>query len=661
MKKILHLALILPMAALCLWSGIANAQSDNRTVEQRAAQALMNTIKGKEVNAPSPGRIKEFREQATSDAGDAWAVTDQVKSSVDEKKISVTLKINHLPEDYKPDPDATKKWKSILQPQRHAETNAEIGFRVSKRGDVRRHRIYYRVKEGNIGLLMHVTRTGDETVDEAIQKTTNQFSKFYKFAKKEGLVGFGSSLDLAYLPEGGGQIEINDQVQVVQAPNTQGQIDMEFDVAAVSAAIQPGKDYEVELQIESKTPPATLLSGNRRALNDSDGNGWKELTVRADSRGRFVIRLAPFQPSEDDPYGMEQLVIASVRVRTNSPESAEAEYQTIRFGIQRRSWHVIAQRFELAPGNYFRTDQKTKNSQGGVYELDGRLGFNKLVGKSGLLLENYEEMLRDFGTPRGEIPESQAVAMGWEREHASEKAYQFYVASDKKDREDGKEITAIPVGHRIRAVIDLKIVRAPKRTTLTDNKPPQLDEFGDPIESEESVDFDVLSEEREIRKLVTVENYTLTRTLIADAPGEDEETFKKNLPARLRIAPDREKKGRLVKFFDSKGSRMDAELDTHFPLTNRYKDPNSLPEFREPSSGGVGLLIDNPHRFAGVYELRFTANLRLDGETPGIQQGESDDADKPDIDIAFRYAVCPQEYETLLLQWSSERGRLIDQ
>lgn len=656
MNKTKRLAFILPLVALCLGSGITNAQTDNRSVEQRAAFALLNTIKRGNAKAPTPGRIKELRTAGENSVGDAWAITDQVKSQIDEKMISVTMKITHLPEDYTPDPEATQKWKAIVQPQRHQDTNAEIGFRVSQRGEVRRHRVYYRLQEGNIGLLMHVTRAGEESAEEAIQKSSGRFTKFYEYVKKEGLVGHGSYLNLVHLPAGGGEIEINEETQVVQAPDTQSQIDMEFSVEAMSAAIQPGKDYEVELKIESKSPPATLLSEKQQALKDADGNGWKELTVKADAQGRFIIRLGQLVPTKEDPYGLEQLVIAAVRVRTNSPESEDAEYRTIRFGIQRRTWHVIAQRFELAPGNYFRTDQKTRNSQGGVYELDGRLGFNKLVGDSGLLIENYEQMLKEYGTPRGDIAESESVGMGWERDHASKKSYEFHVAVDKKESEQ-QAITAIPVGHRTRCIIDLKIVRAPKRTVLPDNKP-KFDDFGQVIEGENSIDFDVLSEEQEVRKLITIENYSLTRTLIADAAGEDEDTFYRNLPGRLRQAPD-SSQSRPVILFDGEDSREPSNIDEHFPLTNRYRNPNSLPDLREPSSGAVGLLIEHPHRFAAVYELRFKASLNLDGEKPGIQPGQA--KDRPDIDIAIRYAVCPEEFKKLLLQWDSERGRLIDQ
>ncbi len=658
MKLNLNKPIILSAVIFSLLAGTVEGQSDNRSVEQRAAQTLINTIKGKKVKAPTPARIKEFREDATSDAGEAWAVTDQVKSTVDNKTISVTLKINQLPENYQTAPADAKKWNDILQTQRHGGTNAEIGFRVSQRGDVRRHRIYYRKQEGNIGLLMHVTRTGDESLEQAIEKTVKQFTKYYEFAKAEGLVGFGSKIDLVYLPDGG-QVEINDEVQVIQAPDSQSEMDLEFDVAAFSPTIQPGQDYQVELKIESNNAGATFLGPDERGLRDSDRNGWQELTVRADSKGRFIIRLDQFAPQKDDPYGLEQLIVAAIRVRTNEPDATEPEFHSLRFGIQRRAWHVIAQRFELVPANYFRTDQKTRNSQGGVYDLDGRLGFNRLIGDSGKLMENYQQMLKTYGTPRGEISDSAPVGMGWERDHASRKSYEFHIATDAKGNEE-KRITAIPVAHRTRCIVDLKIVRAPKRTTLPGNQTEQVDEFGDPIDSEESTEFDVLDQEMEVRKLISLDDYTLTRTLISDAPGEDEETFYRNLPKRLRQAPNPDER-QVVRSFDADNSRESANIETHFPLTNRYRNPNSLPEFREPSMGTTGLLIETPHRFAAVYEMRFQANLLLDGEAPGLNEGEANDAKKHDIDIAFRYTVCPGSFKLMLLQWESERGRLVDE
>lgn len=648
---------IMFLYALTLLPGVTWGQSDNRSVEQRAAQTLINTIKGEKTKPPTPGRISEFRDAAASDSGNAWAVTDRVKSKVDEKRVSVTLKISHLPENYRPHPDDQKKWEQILQKPKHKGTQAEIGFRVSQRGDVRRHRTYYRKQEGNIGLLMHVTRTGDESLEQAIAKSSERFQTFYKFAQAEGLVGAKSSINLVYRASEGGQVEISDDLQVIQAPEGRGAMDFDFDVTAFSPIFVADQPYEVELNLNSEN--AQLLGANRKPLPDANRNGWSELSIPDASTGRFTVRLGEFTPDEKDPYGLEELIIGTVRVRT-SADNQDEQFHTIQFGIQRRSWHVIAQRVELVPDSFFSTKQKTNDSQGGVYDLDGRLGFNDLIGDSGKLIENYQDLLDRYGTPRGEISASTPVTMGWERDQASSKSYEFHIAVDARKKKD-KPITAIPVNFRTRLVVDLKIVRAPKRTLLPGKPQFRVDEYGDKVPVDESLDYDVLQEEREVRRRISMDEFIVSHILLESAKGEDQTTFLKNLPARIRLAPDRERSRELV-HFPSGDRRAGNMLDVHFPLTNRYEDPEALPEFRKPSLGKTGLLISTPHRFPGVYEMRFRAKLLLDGKRPGVSKaGGSKSGPSYDVDVAFRYAVCDMSFEKLLIDWKSERGqRLID-
>jgi len=643
-KKYNWNAIIALLLMLGVFATPIPAEEVSAALEQRIGRTLLNTVKGRTLeDPPTPELMQEFRDAGVSEVGESWGVIDQVKSRLDGKMISVSLNITVVPADHKPSKDDVEKWRAIVV-DTHTATSAEIGFRETKRGDVRRHRVYYRLESGAIRLSMNVTRTGDETVKEAIALTTDGFAKFHKQAVEQGLLESAEAsirLVAEKTPESPETVVLDGDV--IEAPYLDGgPLDVNFIVSAITPLIKADEAYKMDVQIEGNhdSKGSAFLGSDGRPLPDTDGDGWNEVAIpRGDTPGQLTLHFDKFQTkaAKDNPYALDEFVVGAIRVNVNS----NGDSITIRFGVQRRAWHVIVQRFELMPEKYQPTKEEFENSKGVVYDLDGRLGFNKYVGNGGKLIENYEDLLQSLAAPRGEIAANDSVCMSWQRDHYSAKSYEFLVAVDSPKVKE--KLPAIAVGVRSRLLIDFKVVQAPLRTRLSTEPAVKLDEFGDPIITADTDDdpFDGLEAERVLRRQIRFDELSITRqTIIESLRNEEAAAFQSKVSGRLRKEPTQNEGVFTVYKTNFVGGR---EIDTHFPLTNRYSNPDASAENRNLAFAG-GIVVA-PHRFPGTFEIRLRAKVERIG-----------DPEPKEVDVAIRYAISPTEFKAFLIDWESQRG-----
>jgi len=635
-------------------SGVAPGEEP--TPEDLIAQVLLNTQKRRAVDfAPTEAVVQGYRKGAQSTLGDSWGFTEQLK--IDEKEAIKSHRITILPEDYSPDEADVEKWNKIKVPL-EPEPDWEVAFRASGVGSVKRYQVTYRAVIGPYRLTMNMRVAGSATSTGAVANTRDQWEQFYDFAKD--ILGDQLDADIHVTvsePISSEPDEIFDG-DVINVDNDQSvDVDVDFDLWAVAEFLEPKEPYDLRLKV-IKLRGGKGISVRGSSLGSADREGWRNLRIaNPDSKGSLVVTMKKFDRAETVKGRPVTDRLVEIQVQLLAPKDDDAEEDAegdniaaeFRFGVQRRDWVPIVQRFQVIGRNY-----RARGPDGEVVSAlvprPERISFNDYLDAGGTLLQNYRSLVEPMATRFDAIKKEEPVCLGWRADNLDFKqATDFLVAVD--DPEVEAKLPVLLRGVGVRHVIDIRLWRAPKITSLSPGDLGDLDELGDLGNLDDLGDLDDLDdadllgdfdglfidpdeEELRLRNDVYIKSYSLTAVPIELTPrGEGEAEFLANLPERWRKKPMADDHQILLtipgKF---------QKLEDHFPLAERYEDPRSIPDSATST------------RISGVFQLRLRAEFFHVSST---------ERESKKVDVAIRYAVAPLGFNAHLLEWSQRRAKSI--
>ena len=612
---------------------ILPAQEVTPNLEMRIGQTLLNVTKGRPLDyAPDPERIDDFRNQGNSSVGKEWAYKDQVFLRTEDRNADVYYGITILPEGYTPDPVKEKRFLDAAK-HSHAPTGAQVAFLENKSGAVRRYRVFYRLVVGNVRLIFHITRIGDEAVNDALKLSHTQFEQFHRFATHQNLLE-SVGPPILVLSELTGEHVADGEV--IQAPYNDGdELVTRFVLSPNEALIEADKPYTLFFQLDSNSD-AEFQTTSGEAIKDTDGDGWGELQVPADTR-KVPVRLKMKKIGRRNNRNSGQSLSAGSVFAAGRFRLID---RTTSIGVQRRPWHAVVQRLEVIPRAFEPAEQMTPDDDAQNPDLDGRLGFNDILEMGNALARNYETHRRTYFDTRDAIGAADSVCLGWHRDPRRTKSTDFFVLSDSQDNPG---LISIPIRRPLTFMYDLKIFQEPKSERIparVGSDENAAFNFGGSFGTET---VDGLQVERELRRKIAVQEFQITLTKITETPiGESLAEFQAELPTRLRLTPDRNAEPVVVMGLQS-GKRW---VRDYFPLIGRYLNPDTDPLNRKP----IFRHYDNPQlgpfTAPGIYELRLQSKLKHEEESVAKE-----------IDVALRFAVDPTSDFSVnhRLSWESKR------
>lgn len=593
-------------------------------------QVLLNTIKGERLDqGPTDAMMKTFREQGQNALGPSWGYRTEHKSKVDGKVIQIYMSITVLPKDYQQTPAQLANWEKYKVGD-DKDSGAGIAFQESTNGDVRRHRVVYLLHKSGYRMFLHVTRAGDETAEQAVEKTIAGWKQFYQFAVDQGLfndeklfIEVLESAAKAGLLEDGGVIHLN-----LAAGKT---AKVPINIWAEAASVEEDKPYTIHLKFKQgkNRSGISLRDEGGRALKDSDGDGWLEHEVIGGKKGRLVLH---FEKLSAKPAGnelvLDQVALGRMTLRNNEDGSVTISRD---FGAQRRDWFPIVQRFQLIGRNW---SPKTADDKP-IPDIpaDQRMSFNDYLKANDTLRRIFENRIMPLAAAKGKIGDNEEVAMGWRVDPFGTENWYLAVHSPKKP-----QLPVVQRGVPLTPVVDIKIVQTKQIEQVNLDSPDGLD--GDLGGDGGGEEVNTTQEEAELRRLIFIKNDNIKltmKTIAIVSNGESGDVFAKKLPERLRLEPE----GAAAKDGNRPTSnviwnyiRGKTRLDDYFPLEDRYLTPVGKNEAAALT------------RIPGTYELHLTVEL--------YHSEEGLDASKK-IDVAIRYAVAPDTFKFRIIEWETRR------
>jgi hypothetical protein len=651
-----------------------SADEEQPTVEESISQALLDTQKGRRVTYPPKEEVVEqYRNGAQSDIGETWGFSQQQK--IDDQNSLKTVSITVLPEDYKPD---AAKEASFSKYELDIKPKPEWGvaYRTAKRGSVVRTQITYRMIMGRYRLMMTVRVGGEMSSAKALEKTRGEFELFYDLTKKR----LGEPIKPQILatitePFADDPAEVENG-QVFSVDNDKN-VDVRalFDVWAIAEFLKPQDPYSLRLKV-IKRRGGKGISVRGPSLSNEDSEGWRQLKIaNSGAVGKIEVNLERFKTPTNpkQPRDTDRLVEIVVQLLSPKDGKSLAEF---RFGLQRRDWVPIVQRFQLVGRNYRARGADGKEVSSLVPKPE-RMSFNDYLDQGGTLLQNYRTLVGPIATRFDKLKSEEIVCLGWRADNLEVKQMTDFLAAV----DDPKVKQKLPVlieGTGVRHLIDIRIWRAPKIESLDISTADLgdlddlldgddgLDEPQDPNEDDgdlddifgdldidgdiDDLDDDFLSddflegfddlfvdpdkEELKTRNDLYIKSYSLTIEPIEFTPaGENDVDFMMNLPARLRKAPT----GKDIRIIPPAKLQAFTKLEDHLPLADRYKDPREFPDSKLTT------------RNSGVFLLRLRAELYHVGATANEAKS---------VEVAIRYAIAPVDFKLDLLNWQMRRMRL---
>jgi hypothetical protein len=604
----------------------------------RIGRALENSFAEQSLaDPPTRDRIAEFDSLAADKVGPAWGVRKRTRRDDNQGNVDLYYEIALMPEDYQPDPASEARWRELVVGNH--ETGAEVAFIERSVGGVRRHQVYYRLVRNNVRLIHQATREGNETAKEAIGMSGRRFKQFYDYARDQKLIAPAESRSAALVvttdrdPDG-----VVENGEVIEVPfSGGGPVATQFTVLVNAPDLDPDQPFALEVQLEPVRggAQARFVDAAGRPLADADKDQWCEWPVKSGKDpGVLRLNLGPFAERGTDGkgYALDEFVIGRIRVRPRQG----GEAVVVEFGVQRRTWHAIVQRFEVFPRDWNPGREEDQLPPGQM--LDGRFGFNEYLQRSGTLVENYEKLRLDFAQKRDQIAPGEPVCLGWHLDPTSEDADDFYVLQDSSKK---RALASLPIRRPLSFMYDLKVLYSPKVDAVPGKTASANGAGSDGFDLPDVADS--LDVERELRRQLQVDAFRITLNVIEETPiGESLADFQQAIPERLRKAPVRGRNPIVVMEAET-GKRR---VDDCFPLDQRFLDPdgslfNRTPQFRSKTNPELG-----PFRAPGIYELRLETTLK------------HEDGSSREIDVALRFAVDPTaEFSvTHRLAWEQQRA-----
>ncbi len=614
------------LAILIAPSGGLSAEEVTEETEAKIGQVLVNFIKGgRQDSPPTEAMMKLFREQGQNTIGPSWGYRTEHESKQDRKVIQVYFSITVLPADHQRTRAQAAAWAKAKYGD-DEESGAEIAFQESMKGGVRRTRVVYRLEAAGYRLFMHVTRPGDETAEQAVEKTMAGWRGFYQYAVDEGLFGERLYIEVAESEaETEGLLEDGGVIRLDLASNKSARVPIA--VWAESAVVEEDEPYTLHLKFKQGKGRSgiSLVDAKGRTLRDGDGDGWLEVEVIGGEKGRLELRFDKLAAKKgtDDVSVLDQFALGRIAMRRSDDGSVTSHKD---FAAQRRDWFPVVQRFQLL-GRAWSPESPTGQPIPQEIPERERVSFNEYVDQMGALREVYETRILPLASPRQKIGADEEVCMGWRIDPVGSLNWYLAVNSPQK-----AQLPVVPRNVPLSVVLDVKIVGAEKSDNVAFD---DEDGLGGGFDDEQ---INERQHESEIRRLIYVDDgrISLVANKIAEvANNESADAFEKDLPQWLRLAPggpaagkDESKRSRVIWEYRSGAPK----LDDYLPLAARYESPIGRNE--------APFLTRN----AGVYELRFTARL--------YHSEEGLDAAK-EIDVAVRYGVAPDTFKVRRLMWDS--------
>jgi len=588
-------------------SGLEAAEVDDDQ-QDMIGQILLNMIKGERVDyGPTDELLKQFRTNGQNSIGPSWGHTAQIKSKQDGKAIQIYMSITVLPTDYKVTPEKQAQWDKARQEYKD-ESGVEVAFLESTRGDVRRHRVIYRLVKDGYRMHLYVTRTGDEDAKKAIELTEKGWKRFYKFALEQGLFEDKSDVFIEVVESDAdieGALDDGGVIHIPLAAHKSTKIPL--NVWADAPQVEKDKPYTLNFQFKQIKGMGgiVLRDAEGKALKDNDGDGLGDIEVIGGKKGRVVLHVEDMGTPKSkrasggagSPYRLSQASTLGIKLTKNKDGDWVVNAEK-KIGVQRRDWFPVVQRFQLIGRNWSPKTPKGKDLPQKI-TANQRISFNDYLTNGGTLREGYEKQIEPLAKRDGAIKADEPVLLGWRVDPKG--TLNWFVGI-----QDARQKSKLPFVRQnvpLSVVLDVKIWQAPKMTKVPDEKDP-LDAFGG------GAPMDATQQEQEIRRLIFIDQSVarpieLRMNTIALLPaGESAAEFEKKLPQRLRLKPQgpaakdpRDPDRPTTQLVWAYKNGQSPNFDIHVPMSERFENPIGRNEW---------------NRFTlvpGVYEVRFYAEV----------------------------------------------------
>ncbi|MHC4137321.1 MAG: hypothetical protein ACYTDU_06275 [Planctomycetota bacterium] len=353
------------VVAACLLGAVAAADAGD-DFESRVAQVIFNTSKMERLTeAPDTDTIERWRHE--KDNGEV-IYSYRTPREVEDHGVPILwqFQIRVLPPDWKPDPAGEKKWAEKVVGT-DSKTEAECAFLVSKGGEVRRTKVYFRIVKGSVKLVMAVTRPGPEEAKGAIEKALERWHFFYEEAKRYGLFEDARFLILPACPVGPRGPIFDDPVGDREGGldkaealsflfNHTETVTFPLKVQVEAPEIDDDKPYRFKVSMKHGLgrPGVELVDGRGASLGAPDAGGFVEVEVaRGNQPASLGVRFAAFDltPGQDLAGRVtDQIAQMRFEYRTKKAKSddAGAAEETTRarhdVALQRGDWWPVLTR-----------------------------------------------------------------------------------------------------------------------------------------------------------------------------------------------------------------------------------------------------------------------------------------------------------------------------
>ncbi|MHC4164405.1 MAG: hypothetical protein ACYSUM_19970 [Planctomycetota bacterium] len=324
------------VVAACLLGAVAAADAGD-DFESRVAQVIFNTSKMERLTeAPDTDTIERWRHE--KDNGEV-IYSYRTPREVEDHGVPILwqFQIRVLPPDWKPDPAGEKKWAEKVVGT-DSKTEAECAFLVSKGGEVRRTKVYFRIVKGSVKLVMAVTRPGPEEAKGAIEKALERWHFFYEEAKRYGLFEDARFLILPACPVGPRGPIFDDPVGDREGGldkaealsflfNHTETVTFPLKVQVEAPEIDDDKPYRFKVSMKHGLgrPGVELVDGRGASLGAPDAGGFVEVEVaRGNQPASLGVRFAAFDltPGQDLAGRVTDQIAQRRRRRGDHPRPA---------------------------------------------------------------------------------------------------------------------------------------------------------------------------------------------------------------------------------------------------------------------------------------------------------------------------------------------------
>lgn len=505
----------------------------------------------------------------------------------------------------------TEKWKTV-QESDDPETGAKVFYRKyanKRRGGGQLESVYFKIVRDDVFAKMHVQRPAGGSKDAAIAKALARWRFFVRAAIHYGVFS-GRPIELvpAFGDHAGQTLSSGSTVQHFTRYADPSSLPMK--VRARPAGLEPGKPYKVRIELRPEARRFMRVTGDGVA---AVRGGYELTTTREEAEVVFHF--------EKKAIDHKHANVGRVRFVQGERESEIA--------VDLEDWQPVVTRFEVTSDSGGRPP--IEGDDGKQRYGDGTEVFASEVRNIGDLIDTWRRFEPTVTTRmRGQFfGGDEPVVNGWRRgildedQDPPEDPNGFYVAEQTgpKHLHHG----TFKSGARLRINLDLLLVERPKLEDPAPGEP----QFGDS-------EFD---EEGFLDDLADLVNTNI------DYPTRAEK--------RKRYRFDEYRLS--IHLVDPKAQnwRGDAAVEPTWKLDGRSAPVDELIPLPAAKAGDDWVPVPSElfwiPRSPGIYEIRLTATIKRDGDSPRLE-----DLTRK-LSVAVRIRVVPVAFSELMIEGGMRR------